>query len=62
MKQPEKVTASYEKLKQSVRNLYPDGLNDAEADEATRNLIGFTRLLLEIKRQSAVKSKDEKIR
>ncbi len=44
---------NYAKLQQSIRDLYPDGLNDREADDATRNLIGFGKLLLEIKCRQA---------
>lgn len=39
---------SYDKLKSSIRNLYPDGFSEQEADEATRNLLGFAELMLEI--------------
>ena len=49
----------YEKLKYSIRNLYPEGLSDAEAEEATRNLIRFAKLLLEPNRPEQVKSKGE---
>jgi len=41
---------SYNELKRSISDLYSDGLSDQEANEATRNLIGFGKLLLEIKR------------
>ena len=48
----------YELLKNSICELYPEGLSNEEAEEATRNLIGFTKLLLEIKRRVAIESED----
>jgi len=50
----------YQKLKGAICDLYPDGLDEQEADEATRNFIGFGKLLLEIKcRQAQARSHDE---
>jgi hypothetical protein len=56
MSQPMKTEAYY-RLKNSIRDLYPNGLSEAEADEATRNLIGFAKLLLEIRLNEEVESK-----
>ncbi len=44
-----KVQRSYNNLKNSIRNLYPEGLSEQEADEATRNFVGFGKLMLDIK-------------
>ncbi len=43
-----KAQKSYDNLKNAIRGLYPEGLSDQEAGEATRNLIGFSKLMLEI--------------
>lgn len=43
-----KARAHYEDLKNYISSLYPEGLAAQEADEATRNLIGFSKLMLEI--------------
>lgn len=58
MSQPKK-NELYNKLKKSIRELYPEGLSETEADKATRNLIGFAQLLLEIELRIAVESKND---
>ena len=42
---------SFNNLKNNICALYPEGISEAECDAATRNFIGFGKLLLEIKRQ-----------
>lgn len=49
----------YQNLKNSIRALYPEGISEKEADEATRNFIGFGKLMLEIKRQRGLDAEDE---
>jgi len=44
-----KAQKSYDDLRNCIRGLYPEGLSEQEADEATRNFIGFGKLLLEMK-------------
>lgn len=48
----------YQKLKGAICDLYPDGLDKREADEATRNFIGFGKLLLEIKVRQGLDARD----
>jgi hypothetical protein len=43
-----KARQHYNGLKDYICSLYPDGLDEQEADEATRNLLGFAKLMLEI--------------
>lgn len=52
-------TESYQKLKDSIRALYPEGISEREANEATQNFIGFGKLMLEIKRQRGLDAEDE---
>jgi len=54
-----KARAHYEGLKAYLRGLYPEGLSDREADEATRNLLGFSKLMLEITCEQAQAGDDE---
>lgn len=49
----------YQNLKNSIRALYPEGISEAEADNAARNFIEFGKLMLEIKRQRGLDQKDE---
>lgn len=48
-----KARTHYNNLKTYIRGLYPDGLDEQEADEATRNLLGFAKLMLEISIEQA---------
>lgn len=43
-----KARAHYNGLKNYISSLYPEKQDAQEADEATRNLIGFSKLMLEI--------------
>ncbi len=43
-----KARQHYDGLKDYICSLYPEGLEEQEADEATRNLLGFAKLMLEI--------------
>lgn len=43
-----KAMKHYNGLKNYICSLYPEGLCEQEADEATRNLLGFSKLMLEI--------------
>ena len=54
-----KARAHYEGLKSCIRELYPEGLSNQEADEATRNLLGFSRLMLEITCEQEQSGDDE---
>jgi len=46
---PSKITESYNEVVQHMKELYQGNISDPEAHEAARNLIGFCKLLLEIK-------------
>ncbi len=54
-----KAQESYDNLKGSIRNLYPEGLSEQGADEATRNFIGFGKLILEIKKDQLRKEAEK---
>lgn len=50
---------SYIRLRDSISRLYKNNLSRQDAEEATRNFIGFSRLLLEIKREQSLDSNHE---
>lgn len=41
----------YALLNDKIRGLYPEGISEERCHAATRNFIGFGKLLLEMKRQ-----------
>lgn len=49
----------YDLLHDKVNALYPEGIDDKKCHEATRNFIGFGKLLLEMKRRRSVTQNDE---
>jgi hypothetical protein len=49
--QADKLNSPYDRIVGNIRNLYDGDISDQEAHEAARNLIGFCKLLLEIRRQ-----------
>ena len=53
-----RARAHYEGLKTYICRLYPEGLSEREADEATRNLLGFSKLMLEISCSQALDDND----
>lgn len=50
---------NYVRLRNSINRLYPEGLDSRELDEATRNLINFGKILLEIKASVELESLNE---
>ncbi|MCB1681700.1 MAG: hypothetical protein H6858_03085 [Rhodospirillales bacterium] len=54
-----KAREHYNGLKTYICGLYPKGLSEQEADEATRNLLGFAKLMLEISIEQAQAGDDE---
>ncbi len=50
---------SFSALNESVRSLYPEGISDSECEDATRNLVGFGKLLLQIKRRQETETQNK---
>ncbi len=44
----------YDLINDKIRTLYPEGISDEQCHAATRNFIGFGKLLLEMKRQKGL--------
>lgn len=44
----------YDLLNDKIRALYPEGISEERCHAATRNFIGFGKLLLEMKRQKGL--------
>lgn len=42
---------SFNALNENIRSLYPEGISDSECEAVTRNLVGFAKLVLQIKRE-----------
>ena len=53
-----KAREHYNGLKTYICGLYPEGLSEREADEATRNLLEFSKLMLEISCGQALDDND----
>ncbi|MFP4097884.1 MAG: hypothetical protein ACLFU1_03770 [Alphaproteobacteria bacterium] len=49
----------YDLLNDKIRALYPEGISDERCHAATRNFIGFGKLLLEMKRQKGLSNKND---
>ena len=44
----------YNLINDKIRSLYPEGISEERCHAATRNFIGFGKLLLEMKRQKGL--------